>query len=86
MLTIREARKIGLKKCREIIGDDYVEKYKDNACAAYSAENTPIISVFLGISKEESKETKLLANEDRFDKEITVYVDRRTGKIKIDNN
>ncbi len=86
MLTLKEARKIGLKKCREIIGEDFVKKYQNNACAAYSVENTPIISVFLGVSKEESKTTKLLENEDHFDNEIIVYVDRRNGKIKIDNN
>lgn len=86
MLTLKEARKLGLKKCREIIGEDFVEKYQANACAAYSAKNTQIISVFLGVSKEESKSTKLLENEEHFDNEIIVYVDRRTGKIKIDND
>lgn len=48
MLTVIDARKIGIKACIEKIGYDFCKKHADNATTAYSEEDG-IVFCYVGV-------------------------------------
>ena len=48
MLTFNDAKKIGIKACIDMLGYDFVKKYEDKACTAYSDEGDHA-SCFVGV-------------------------------------
>ena len=80
MINEHEARKIGVKKCAEVLGAEYLEKNMGNACAAFSIDDG-FMSVFVGVGGDESE--GLLSEGGEFEKTASVVVDMRTGTVKV---
>lgn len=51
MLTVKEARKIGIQACINKIGYEFCKKHADNATSAYSVLDG-IVNCFVGVSDE----------------------------------
>lgn len=49
MLTVDEARKIGISACIEKIGYEFCRRHADNATSGYSEENG-FVNCFVGVS------------------------------------
>lgn len=58
MLTVNEAKKIGIRACIEKIGIDFCKKHADNATSGFSEEEN-YVNCFVGISDEPPKEYNL---------------------------
>lgn len=54
MLTFEEAKKIGVDACVELLGRDFVNKYKDSSCPAY-ADMEEYAFCFLGVDNSPSR-------------------------------
>ena len=55
MLTVIEAKNIGIKACIEKIGLDFCKEHADNATSGFSEENG-YVNCFVGISDKPVKE------------------------------
>ena len=50
MLTIEEAKKIGIRACINMIGYDFCKEHADNATSAYGEEDGGYVNCFVGVS------------------------------------
>ena len=55
MLTVNEAKNIGIKACIEKIGYDFCRKYADNATSGYSEEDG-VVNCFVGVNDMPEKQ------------------------------
>ena len=55
MLTVQQARKIGVRACIDKIGYDFCKKHAENATSAYGKENG-YVYCFVGVSDEPAPE------------------------------
>lgn len=55
MLTVIEAKNIGIKACIEKIGMEFCKKYADNATSGFSEEDG-YVNCFVGISDKPAKQ------------------------------
>ena len=49
MLTMDDARRIGLKACAEKIGNDFLKAHHENSTMAYSETDDVVVSCFVGV-------------------------------------
>ena len=52
MLTIEEAKKIGIRACVEKIGYEFCKAHPDHGVSAYGEEREGYINCFVGVSDE----------------------------------
>lgn len=55
MLSVQEARKIGIRACIDKIGYDFCKNHADNAVSAYGKENGAV-ECFVGVSDSPAPE------------------------------
>lgn len=55
MLTIEEAKKIGIRACINMIGYDFCKEHADNATSAYGEEDG-YVNCFVGVSDSPTPE------------------------------
>lgn len=89
MLTVNEAKNIGIKACIEKIGYDFCRKYADNATSGYSEEDG-VVNCFVGVSDEPSKEYDIsevnklmLTSGTKWPYAARCYVSLSNGEIKF---
>ena len=58
MISIEEARNIGINACIDKIGRDLCKQYADNATSAYG-EHDNIVDCFVGLNDEHAQEIDL---------------------------
>ena len=86
MLSKIKAKKIGITKCAEAMGLDFVKKYANSSSTGFS-ENKDSVFCFLGINDNESKVDKtqnltLTNEEDAFPFRASCDVMLKDGEIK----
>ena len=52
MLSVEEAKKIGIRACVEKIGYDFCKAHPDNGVSAYGEEREGYINCFVGVNDE----------------------------------
>lgn len=90
MLSIAEARKIGVVACIKEIGYDFCKKHADNATSAYGEDNG-IVNCFVGVNNYPARKIDLAKIEvlrlsDRkndWKYYAQCLVRRETGEIQI---
>ena len=88
MLSVKEARKIGIDACIEKIGNDFWEKHKDFAVYSYGETEGYKVSCFVGISDQpqpdwETEPIRLSPGTD-WPYYAECDVDRKTGEVEFD--
>ena len=74
MVFIMDKKKIGFDKLIEIIGKDFYEKHKDDACFSYGEEEKGLFC-FLGIDLHpQNRKARLSVSIDEWDVYATCYV------------
>ena len=89
MLTVIEAKNIGIKACIEKIGLDFCKKHADNATSGFS-EVDGYVNCFVGISDEPAKQydssnidTLILTSCSDWPYEARCNVSLSDGKIEF---
>ena len=89
MLTVIEAKKIGIRACIEKIGLDFCKKHADNATSGFSEEDG-YVNCFVGISDEPAKQydisnvnTLILTSCSSWPYEARCNVSLLDGKIEF---
>ena len=84
MISYNEAKHLGIKTCVDLLGQDFVDKYKNNTCYAYSKDEDNVFC-FLGLTTETYTPTgKLMLTHDESDAfpyRATCSVSMETGKV-----
>jgi len=62
MLTVKEAKKIGISACINHIGIDFCKKHSDNAVSSWG-ENNGKLNCFVGVSDEPDDPSKYDINK-----------------------
>ena len=84
MLNTFEAKKLGIKACINKIGYDFCNKYADNSTSSWGEKDDKIVSCFVGINTDVSKEEKfLLTHEKNWDYFVHCDVNKETGEINF---
>ena len=89
MLTVIEAKNIGIRACIEKIGLDFCKKHADNATSGFSEEDG-YVNCFVGISDEPAKQydisnidTLILTSCSNWPYEARCNVSLSDGKIEF---
>lgn len=89
MLTVMEAKKIGIRACIDAIGYEFCKKHEDNGTSAYG-ENEGVVYCFVGVSDEPAPEcdiTKvdslILTSGEDWPYSASCNVDMQDGKIEF---
>ena len=85
MITVENAKKIGITYCADAMGRDFVKKYASNSSTGFSESETDVFC-FLGINdKEEALENQetlvLTSNDDHFPYRASCVVSLDDGTI-----
>lgn len=90
MLSVKEARRIGIDACIEKIGTDFFEKYKDNAVYAYGETEGYKVECFVGVSDQPEpdadeiyKDGYYLTSGNDWPYYADCDVDRKNGEIEF---
>lgn len=88
MITIEEARKIGINACIDKIGRDIVLANRDNCATGYGEEYDGKIFCFVAVSTRPPRKEKLpriliLDSTSRFDYEAGCNVSLKDGSIEF---
>ena len=88
MLTVEEAKKIGIRACIEKIGYDFCKAHPDNGVSAYGEEREGYINCFVGVNDtpapdyDISKVTKLvLTSNEKWKYSARCHVDKNSGTV-----
>lgn len=81
MLSIKKAQKIGFNRCVDMIGREFVKKYKETACAWYETSGNEI-SVGVGVTDEAFSSKIVRLSEKPYKYRAIVAVNRNTGVIE----
>lgn len=89
MLTVMEAKKIGIRACIDAIGYEFCKKHADNGTSAYG-ENEGVVYCFVGVSDEPAPEcdiTKvdslILTSGEEWPYSASCNVDMQDGQIEF---
>ena len=89
MLTIMEAKNIGIKACIEKLGYDFCKKHADNSTSAYGVEDD-LVNCFVGVSDEPEKSCDIsevdklvLTSRDKWPYAARCYVSLSDGEIRF---
>lgn len=91
MLTVNEAREIGIKACIDKLGYEFCKKHADNATSAYGEEDE-FVYCYVGVDDQplkkcedsEIKELRLSSRkEDRFPYCASCNVYKKDGSIEF---
>ena len=89
MLTVDEAKNIGIKACVEKIGYDFCKKYADNSTSAYGEEDG-VVNCFVGVSDEPEKSCDIsevdklvLTSRNEWPYAARCYVSLSDGEIRF---
>lgn len=88
MLTVLDARKIGIKACIEKIGYEFCQRYAENSTSAYSEEDG-VVFCYVGvddspISENDSQtETLILTSKNEFPYSASCNVDLKDGTVSF---
>lgn len=80
MISMREARKLGINRCVDLIGREFCNRYRKRSVSSFG-RNGNIVDVFVGITDEERKPGKYKLSEKPFKYHALVYVDRLKGTV-----
>ena len=88
MLSVDEAKKIGIWACIEKIGVDFCRKYADYSVSAYGETEGYKVSCFVGVSDQpepdwETEPIRLSPGND-WPYYAECDVDRKTGEVDFD--
>lgn len=90
MLTVIEAKKIGIRACIDKLGYDFCKKYADNSTSAWGEIEEGIVNCFVGFNTDPApicdinKVTKLiLTHEKDWAYSACCNVYRATGDIEF---
>ena len=88
MLSVKEARKIGIDACIEKIGVEFWEKHKDHAVYAHGEKEGYKVGCFVGISDQPEPDLDTVNIRLSPGNDWPYYadcdVDRKTGEIEFD--
>ena len=89
MLTVMEAKKIGIRACIDAIGYEFCKKHADNGTSAYG-ENEGVVYCFVGVNDEPAPEcdiTKvdslILTSGEDWPYSASCNVDMQDGRIEF---
>ena len=83
MMTEKDLKSIGKKKCIEVFGQDFVDKHKSKACDCWGDENGKF-NYWIGLTDEpESDESRLCSGETPYKYFINMLIDRNTGELVV---
>ena len=89
MLTVDEAKNIGIKACIEKIGYDFCREHADNATSGYSEEDG-VVNCFVGVSDEPTKQCDIsevnklvLTSGKKWPYAARCYVSLEDGEIRF---
>ena len=89
MLTVIEAKKIGIRACIDAIGYDFCKKHADNGTSAYG-EHDGIVYCFVGVSDEPTPEcdiskvdSLILTSVTEWPYSASCNVDMQDGQIEF---
>lgn len=83
LLTEKELKTIGINKCIEVFGSEFIKKYKDTACDCWGDENG-MFSYWIGLTDEpEPEELRICAGESQYKYHIHMLIDRNTGELEV---
>ena len=87
MLSVKEARKLGIAACIDKIGRDFCKKHADNAVSGYSKFDDRV-ECFVGVSDEPAEEIDIatvkklvLSEQNDWKYSAECSVSRMDGKI-----
>jgi hypothetical protein len=81
MIQIEYAKRLGISECANIIGLDFVRKYKDNAVACFDSNPSGVLGVSLYISNSKPPEGRLVLGKTEFEYFAEVSVNLKDGSI-----
>lgn len=89
MLSVYEAKEIGIKACINKIGYEFCKKHADNATAAYG-EIDGVVNCFVGVNNEPSKDYDIskidrliLTHDEDWPYSASCNVDMRNGDVEF---
>ena len=89
MLTVMEAKKIGIRACIDAIGYDFCKKHADNGTSAYG-ENEGVVYCFVGVSDKPAPEcdiskvdSLILTSVAEWPYSASCNVDMQDGQIEF---
>ena len=89
MLTVKEAKKIGIRACIDAIGYDFCKQHADNSTSGYGVEEG-IVYCFVGVSDQPAPEcdiskvdSLILAHGTEWPYSASCHVDRKDGRIEL---
>ena len=84
MLSFNEARRIGMQKCVDMLGRDFVKKNLENSSSAYGEDpDNGLVYCFLGLSTTplRSGKTIKLTSDNQFPYQAYCFVRTEDGTI-----
>ena len=89
MLTVKEAKKIGIRACIDAIGYEFCKKHADNSTSGYGVEEGSVYC-FVGVSDEPAPEcdiskvdSLILTSGEDWPYSASCNVDMQDGRIEM---